>query len=170
MRLTVEAFGQKPIPMLTLDAGGRVDVVTMGGPALRARLDPRGCLVGPDGLWAELTRSGTLWTPHELLETERAAIRLPDGARLRIEPDGKVVRTERDGSVAPNTYGTLRLVGYRDEAPCAGLVLLGAFLAMMPSMAVVDGNPAMAPVPAESSCNEFRQAATEPEGDAGLGR
>jgi hypothetical protein len=169
MRLTVEAFGQKPTPMLTLNAAGRVEVVTMGGPVLRARLDPRGCLVGPDGLWAELTGAGRLWTAHELLQTEGAAIRLAEGAVLRIEPDGKVVRVERDGLVAPNAYGTLQLQGYRQEASCAGLLLLGAFLAMMPSMAVVDGNPAMAPVPAESSCNEFRHPTAPFERDGGLG-
>ena len=144
--------------MLVLHADGRVDVTTMGGPTLSARLDPRGCLVGPDGLWAELTPAGKLWTPHELLDTDGPSIRLPEGAALRITPDGTVARVERGGRAEPNPYGTLYLDGYREGASCAGLLLLGAFLTMMPSMAVVDGSPAMAPPPDGSLCSEFRQA------------
>ncbi len=42
---------------------------------------------------------------------------------------------------------------------CAGLLLLAAFMSMMPSMAVVDGHPAMAPPPDGSLCNELRPKA-----------
>jgi hypothetical protein len=153
----VRAPGQQPLRILTLDADGRVEVATLGGPALAVRLDPRGCLVGPDGLWAELTPTGGLWTPHAQLDTDGAAIVLPEGAALRITADGTVVRVERDGHIDPNARGTLYLQGYRPGVECAGLLLLAAFLTMMPSMAVVDGHPAMAPPPEGSLCNELRQ-------------
>lgn len=156
LRLAVRAPGQQPRRMLTLGTDGRVEVTTMGGPPLVARLDPRGCLVGPDGLWAELTPAGKLWTAHEVIETDAAALRLPEGASLRIDPNGMVERIEKDGTVARDAYGTIQLEGYREEATCAGVLLLGAFLSMMPSMAVVDGHPAMAPAPEGSLCNELR--------------
>ena len=156
LQLVVHAPGQQPVRMLTLDAQGSVEVASMGGPALGAHLDPRGCLVGPDGLWAELTAAGKLWTAHELIDTDGPAIRLPEGATLRINPGGMVERIEKDGRVDPNAYGTIQLEGYREDATCAGVLLLGTFLSMMPSMAVVDGHPAMAPAPEGSLCNELR--------------
>ena len=51
-----------------------------------------------------------------------------------------------------------QLEGYREDATCAGVLLLATFLSMMPSMAIVDGHPAMTPAPEGSLCNDFRQA------------
>ena len=140
--------------MASLDASGHVAVTSLGASPLAAELDPRGCLVGSDGLWAELTPTGVLWTAHDRFAVEGATIRLPEGA-LRIEPDGTVVRLRRDGSIEPSSVGLIRLDGYAEGASCAGELLLATFLAMMPSMAVSDGQPAAAPVPGDSSCGAY---------------
>ncbi len=140
--------------MLSLDVHGRLDVSSLGGPPLAAKLDPSGCLVGSDGVWAELTPSSVLWTPHERASVTDATIALRDGA-LRIEPDGGVVRLRRDGSPDVATARTIRLEGCGVEARCAGVLMLATFLAMMPSMAVSDGRPARAPVPEDSVCGAY---------------
>ena len=142
--------------MLTLGENGEVDVTTVGDPPVHAKLDSKGCLVGADGLWAELTPGGVLWTPHELFLVEGETIRLPEGA-MGVRPDGTVERIRADGSV---DAGFLSFEGYRDDARCAAKLLLVTFMAMMPSMAVSDGHPAMAPIPADSLCSQYRRAGT----------
>ena len=119
--------------------------------------------------WAELTPSGKLWTAHALLDTEGPAIRLPDGPSLRIARDGSVERVERNGEVAHSGDGRIQLEGYREESTCAGVLLLATFLSMMPSMAVVDGHPAMVPAPEGSLCNDFRQAEAQATPQTTLG-
>jgi hypothetical protein len=62
----------------------------------------------------------------------------------------------KDGSTLPESLGSFSIEGYREEARCAGMVLLATFMSMMPSMAVVDGHPARAPAPDGSRCDAFR--------------
>jgi hypothetical protein len=155
LALVVRAPNQAARRVLSLDAQGRVSVSLLG-PPLDARLHPQGCLVGPDGLWAELTPSNTIWTAHEILALDHDCIKLSLGASLCIAPDGKVSRREADGRVEPNTYGSFAIEGYREGARCGGLILLAAFMAMMPSMAVSDGVAMNAPAPADSRCAKFR--------------
>jgi hypothetical protein len=155
LALTVRAPNQAPRRVLSLDAQGAVSV-TLLGPPLTARLDPQGCLVGPDGLWVELTPSDKIWTEHEILEVDHDCIKLALGASLCIAADGKVSRHEADGRIEPNTYGSFAIEGYREGARCGGLTLLAAFMAMMPSMAVSDGVAAHAPRPADSRCARFK--------------
>ena len=139
--------------------GGEASRSCCAASPLQARLDPKGCLVGPDGLWTELSPDGSLWTQHESLPVHGATIELPTGG-LRIEPDGAVDRLGADGGI--ESAGMLVLEGYRPDAQCAGKLLVATFMAMMPSMAVVDGHPAMAPAPAGSLCNEYRSDAGSP--------
>jgi hypothetical protein len=139
------------VPLMTLDASGVLTIDAFGADPLRAKLDPRGCLVGPDGLWAELTPGNTLWTTHSTFEVDGASIRLPEST-MSIRPDGDVESVMKDGS---QPAGTLRLEGYRADARCAGVLLLGAFLETMPSMAVSDGHPAVAATPSDSRCNAY---------------
>jgi hypothetical protein len=157
LALTVGAPHQPPRRVLSLDAQGQVTISLFGNSvAPPARLDTQGCLVGPDGLWAELTPSDKIWTAHEILDVDHDCIKLALGASLCIAADGKVSRREADGRVEPNTYGSFAIEGYRDGARCGGLTLLAAFMAMMPSMAVSDGVAMKAPPPADSRCAKFR--------------
>lgn len=155
LKLLVRAPGQPPMTMLSLDASGEVSVTSFGA-SLRATLDPDGCLVGPDGLWAERSPGGTLWTAHERFQVEGEKIRLPEGT-IGIRPDGAVERSYANGTV---DAGTLSFDGYREEARCAAELLLVTFFAMMPSMAVSDGNPPLAPVPADTTCGKYRRPGT----------
>lgn len=154
MALAMTTPGRPPVRPLTLDAQGRVTVAILG-PPLYAKLDPRGCLVGPDGLWAELTPDGKLWTAHEVIDVEGTTIKLAAGAGLRIGKDGAVERIDNSGAVEPNSYGSIAVEGFRQDAPCGGLLLVAAFMSMMPSMAVSDGHPARAPAPAGSLCAAY---------------
>ncbi|HXI35306.1 MAG TPA: hypothetical protein VNH80_00160, partial [Burkholderiales bacterium] len=57
----------------------------------------------------------------------------------------------------PKDLATMAIRGYSADARCASLLLLATFMAMMPSMAVVDGHPARAPAPEGSRCAAFRR-------------
>ncbi len=78
--------------MKTLDARGKLVVTTAAGRSLDATLDARGCLIGTEGLWVELTPRGKLWTPHEVQDVNGTTIPLASGAKLRIASDGTVER------------------------------------------------------------------------------
>jgi len=154
LALVMTPPGQPARPILSLAAGGKVTISWLG-PATTATLDPRGCLVGKDGLWAELAPQDQLWTPHETFAVSGNCLPLSGGAALCVTPDGKVQRRDAKGTVEINAAGGLELVGYREEARCAGLLLVAAFTSMLPSMAVSDGHPARAPTPAGSRCTGF---------------
>ena len=62
----------------------------------------------------------------------------------------------RDRTLADlRAMGSMQIRGYREEARCAGLVLLATFMSMTPSMAAVDGHPARAPAPEGSRCTSY---------------
>ena len=146
-RLVLEVAGQRPRTVLTMDAEGGLEVAL--GPGVVARLDPRGCLYGEDGVWVEETREGQLWTLRGVTPVEDGVLRL--GARgLRIRDDGVVA--DEPPSDVPVVAGVFRFVDLRPEGRCAARILLQAWLSMMPSMAVSDGHPVELPPPADSVC------------------
>jgi hypothetical protein len=154
--LILTPTGAEPRTVLALDNKGGLDVTLFSHRSGAARLDPQGCLAGKDGLWAEWAPRDQVWTPHETLAVAGNCIHLANGRALCLAPDGKVdVRAKDEAEV--RAMGTMQLRGYRDEARCAGLMLLATFMSMMPSMAVVDGKPARAPVPEGSRCTAYHR-------------
>lgn len=144
-----------PQAILALDAGGHVTFGALPTAGRSVTLTPDGCLVGDGALWAELAPADVLWTERESFAVSRSCLAVGGGAAVCIGPDGTVERQGADGGVEPVGPGSIALVGYRPEARCAGLVLLGAFMAMMPSMASSDGHPPRSPLPAGSRCARF---------------
>jgi len=149
--LVVETPGSQPVEILSIDARGVLHGGLAGGQRELARLDGRGCLTGNDGVWVELTSGGDLWTLRRVFAVDGEAL-LVGGKRVRIAPDGTISFTGPDGAPLDDQYGSFRLTGYRPEAACAGRILLVTGLSMMPSMAVVDGNPRTLPPPEDSLC------------------
>jgi len=149
------ASAQPPQPILTLDAGGRVVVNAFPTSARGATLTPDGCLVGDDGLWAELAPDGVLWTARESYAASGSCLAVGGHASVCVRPDGIVERRESDGRTEPVAGGSMAFTDNRPEARCAALVMLGAFMSMMPSMAVSDGHPPRVPAPAGSRCTRF---------------
>jgi quercetin dioxygenase-like cupin family protein len=147
----------RPHALLDLEPDGSLHVHGFGS-SLEARIDAKGCLHGPDGLWAELTPSGALWTPHELLRAEPDALRMPNGVRHVFATDGSVMRVEADGTRGTREYGGVRFRGYGRSAHCSAVLMYAAMLSMMPSMAVVDGVARRAPPPPDSRCTPPKPA------------
>jgi hypothetical protein len=155
MRLMLEVEGGPPAPAVSLDATGGFRTALTGADPV-AQLDPRGCMVGEDGVWVELAPDGSLWTLRERTPTERGRAAFT-GRPLAIETDGSV-RAD-DGKVIA------RLDGYRPEGLCVGLLLVQAFRAMMPSMAIVDGRPVELPPPEPSACPDRHRRGAGLPGD-----
>lgn len=149
--LVVETPGSQPVEILSVDARGVLRGGPAGGQPELARLDGRGCLTGDDGVWVELTSGGELWTLRQVFAVDGETL-LVGGKRARIAPDGSISFTGPDGATLDDRYGSFRLTGYRPEAACAARILLVTYLSMMPSMAVVDGNPRTLPPPEDSLC------------------
>lgn len=137
--------------LLRLESDGRVHVQGFGT-SLDARIDAQGCLHGPDGLWAELTPSGSVWTPHALMRADASSLWMPDGVRHEFGSDGRVTRVEANGERATGEYGSVWIPGYRPDAHCSAVLLYTAMLSMMPSMAVVDGVARREPPPPDARC------------------
>lgn len=133
LSLVLDTPDGKTIEVLSLDPDGNLRGALSGTKPV-ARFDSRGCLAGPDGVWVEQTRSATLWTQRATVDVGECFLKMPDRT-LTILPDGKV----QAGDEA--LVGTFRFVGYDGRSCCAARILLQAFLSMMPSMAVSDGNP-----------------------------
>lgn len=161
MSLVIHAPGGRELELLTLEADGRVLAQGFGS-SLEARIDAQGCLRGPDGLWAELTPSGSVWTPHALMQADTTGLRLPDGVRHELAADGHFTRIEADGTRASGEYGRVGLRGYRHEAQCSAVLLYTAMLSMMPSMAVVDGVARREPPPTDTRCAATAAVEVEP--------
>jgi hypothetical protein len=154
--LVLTPTGAESRTVLSLDAKGQLDVTLFSHRSGAATLDAQGCLAGRDGLWAEWAPHDQVWTPHETLAVAGNCILLANGRALCLAADGKVeVRAKDEADV--RAMGTMQLRGYRDEARCAGLMLLATFMSMMPSMAVVDGKPARAPAPEGSRCTAYHR-------------
>jgi hypothetical protein len=154
--LVVTPTGAEPRTVLALDDKGHLDVTLFSHRSGAATLDVQGCLAGKDGLWAEWAPRDQVWTPHETLAVSGNCIQLANGRALCLAADGRVeVRAKDEADV--RAMGTMQIRGYRDEARCAGLVLLATFMSMMPSMAAVDGHPARAPAPEGSRCTAYHR-------------
>jgi hypothetical protein len=154
--LILTPTGAEPRTVLALDDKGHLDVSLFSHRSGAATLDSQGCLAGRDGLWAEWTPRDQVWTPHETLAVAGNCIQLANGRALCLAADGKVdVRAKDEAEV--KAMGTMQIRGYRGEARCASLVLLATFMSMMPSMAVVDGQPAHAPAPEGSRCTAYHR-------------
>ena len=147
LRLVLERPGERALTVLRLRPDGGLEVPLAAGSV--ARLDPRGCLWAADGVWVEETREGDLWTLRGITEVREGGLRI--GERLlRIRDDGAVADDPPQPPVPG--VGTFRFEGYGPDAACAARILLQAWLAMMPSMAVSDGHPVALPPPAASVC------------------
>ena len=140
---------------LALDATGTVKESLLGTPKDVARLDPRGCLVSPDGVEIELERGSRLWTPYVSLPFTGSTLDLGDGRALRISANGVVETLDAVGGVEKRTHGGLAFKGYNERAACAATMLLAMSMMMMPSMASVDGHPVTRPAPEDSVCPEL---------------
>jgi len=152
LRLVVSAPGQDATLAPMLDARGDLRTGLTGPGKAVARLDPRGCLVGPDGVWVEVLPNGDVWTPREIIDLDGPLLRRPPASTLRITKGWAVETLSASGEVQSTPYGSLRFEGYRDEARCAAQVLLATFAGMTPGMAVVDGNAIRLPRPEGSNC------------------
>jgi hypothetical protein len=152
--LVVTPIGAEPRTVLALDDKGRLDVSMFRHRSGAAKLDTQGCLAGSDGLWAEWAPRDQVWTPHETLAVAGNCIMLANGHTLCLAADGKVELRATDLADV-RAMGSMQIRGYRDEARCAGLVLLATFMSMTPSMAAVDGHPARAPAPEGSRCTSY---------------
>jgi hypothetical protein len=158
LALTVRAPAAPPRAIISLDAEGNVSVSLLPGQSLAAVLTGDGCLADSDGLWAEWAPGDRLWTAHETWKVaSKSCLALAGGATLCLQPDGRVMQREANGAATSDVWGTMQIVGYDQRAACAGLLLLGTFLALTPSMAVVDGRPVVAPAPTGSRCARFRR-------------
>jgi hypothetical protein len=155
-RTPLPVAGSEPSTALSLDDKGRLDISMFRHMSNAATLDPRGCLAGTDGLWAEWAPGDQIWTPHETFAVSANCIVLATGRSLCVAADGKVEVRTPDPADA-RAMGSLQIRGYRDDARCAGLVLLATFLSMTPSMAVSDGQPARAPAPDGSRCTAYHR-------------
>jgi hypothetical protein len=154
--LVVTPFGAEPHTVLALDDKGRLDVSMFRHRSGAAKLDTQGCLAGSDGLWAEWAPRDQVWTPHETLAVAGNCITLANGRALCLAADGKVELRATDLADL-RAMGSMQIRGYREEARCAGFVLLATFMSMTPSMAVVDGHPARAPAPDGSRCTSYQR-------------
>lgn len=149
-------IGTEPLTALSLDDKGRLDISMFRHMSNAATLDPQGCLAGTDGLWAEWAPGDQIWTPHETFAVSANCIRFANGRTLCIAADGKVEVRTPDPAEA-RAMGPMQIRGYRDDARCAGLMLLATFMSMTPSMAVSDGQPARAPAPDGSRCTAYHR-------------
>jgi len=149
LKLVLDTPDGKTLEVLSLDDDGNLRVALSGTNPV-ARFDSRGCLVGPDGVWVEQTRSGTLWTQRTSVDVGECFLKMPDRT-LTILPDGMV----QAGDEA--LVGTFRFVGFDRRSCCAARILLQTFLSMMPSMAVSDGNPQVLPRPENSVCPDLHR-------------
>jgi len=154
--LVVTPVGAEPRTVLALDDQGRLDVSMFRHRSGAAKLDTQGCLAGSDGLWAEWTPRDQVWTPHETLTVAGNCIVLANGHALCLAADGRVELRAMDLADV-RAMGSMQIRGYREEARCAGLVLLATFMSMTPSMAAVDGHPARAPAPDGSRCTAYQR-------------
>jgi hypothetical protein len=139
-----------PNPMYTVvsaTADGTLRMGLPGAPGVTAKIDGRGCVIGADGVWAELTSDGNLWTTHEILKVVGGAIQLAGGRSARIASDGSIQFLAADGKIEPNTYGAFSFEGFRAETGCAAMLLFAVYMASVPSMAVVDGAKPLPPPP-----------------------
>ncbi len=164
--MVLEKDGERPRTVLSMDETGSVSVALAAGEV--ARLDPRGCLYGPDGVWVEETRDGRLWTLRGVTPLVDGVLQL--GARgLQIRDDGLVVEVP-PAQPAGIDVGTFRFTGLQPSGRCAARILLQAWLLMMPSMAVSDGNPVKLAPPADSVCPDRHEPLSTivPATDAGL--
>ena len=152
--LVVTPFGAEPRTVLALDDKGRLDVSMFRHRSGAAKLDTQGCLAGSDGLWAEWAPRDQVWTPHETLAVAGHCTMLPNDRALCLAADGRVELRATDVADL-RAMGSMQIRGYREEARCAGLVLLATFMSMTPSMAAVDGHPARAPAPEGSRCTSY---------------
>ena len=152
--LVVTPFGAEPRTVLALDDKGRLDVSMFRHRSGAAKLDTQGCLAGSDGLWAEWAPRDQVWTPHETLAVAGNCIMLPNDRALCLAADGRVELRATDVADL-RAMGSMQIRGYREEARCAGLVLLATFMSMTPNMAAVDGHPARAPAPEGSRCTSY---------------
>jgi hypothetical protein len=154
--LVVTPAGAEPRTVLALDARGRLDVSMFRHRSGAATLDTQGCLAGTDGLWAEWTARDQVWTPHETLAVAGNCMTLADGRALCLATDGKVELRAMDLADV-RAMGSMQIRGYREEARCAGLVLLATFMSLTPNMAAVDGHAAPAPAPEGSRCTAYQR-------------
>src|SRR4051794_8886889 len=154
--LVVTPSGAAPRTVLALDDKGRLDVSMFRHRSGAATLDTQGCLAGTDGLWAEWTARDQVWTPHETLAVAGNCMTLADGRALCLATDGKVELRAMDLADV-RAMGSMQIRGYREEARCAGLVLLATFMSLTPNMAAVDGHAAPAPAPEGSRCTAYQR-------------
>src|SRR5262245_43029669 len=112
--------------VLSFDAKGSLDVSFIERKPGMAKLDPQGCLVGPDGLWAEWAPHDKLWTPHETLDVSGSCLVPRNGRTLCIGNDGKIEVRAKDADQV-NAQGAMAIRGYRPEARCTGLMLVATF-------------------------------------------
>lgn len=151
------ASGQRA-SLISVDGNGRIVIPLMamgsGAGGQESRLDSRGCLVGPGGVWVDQTARGVLWTLRQEMTTRTCAIQVGPSRWLEIGEDGNVTSPEEREAKTPPT---MRFLGYKPEACCAARLLLAAFLSMMPSMAVSDGNPVALEPPKDSACPELKK-------------
>lgn len=151
MKLVATAKGIGTSTAVALDAQGNFSTGFSPGETV-ARYYPQGCLIGSDGPWVDLTPAGELWTLREMMKVDGDEIGLSNKRRLRIQPDGLIVTIDAQGRLEDNEHSSLRFVGYTPQARCCAQVLLTAYLAMMPSMAVSDGVAKTLPPPQDSIC------------------
>ncbi len=147
----------EPRTILSLDAKGSLDVSFIDHKPGVARLDQQGCLVGGDGLWAEWAPHDKLWTPHTMLDVAGDCLAMTATRSLCIAGDGKIETLAKNEPPPPADLATMAIRGYGADARCASMLLLATFTSMMPSMAVVDGEPARVPAPEGSRCSAFRR-------------
>lgn len=155
MTLTMGPGGRR-MPFMSLDDQGDLRTVLSGGlgPKDRviARLDPRGCVAGDDGVWVERTRTGTHWTLRGQFDVQGARLMAPRPLEVQSNGDVYVILETAEASTPMAHFD-----GYRPEGECAALLLLTTWLSMMPSMAVVDGSPIELPPPDPSVCPDLHQ-------------
>ena len=103
------------------------------------------------GYAAEWAPRDQVWTPHERWLWPAIASCSRTTARSASRPMAGW-NFARPTWLTCGRWVSMQIRGYREEARCAGLVLLATFMSMTPSMAAVDGHPARAPAPEGSRC------------------
>lgn len=120
-----------------------------------AQLHSDGCLIGFDQskdkreVWVERTSRGKFWTQHQEFSLQDERLKLGNHD-LWIDTQGKVVKITDDKREPTGIVFS----GYRPEGRCAAQMLLVAYMAMLPSMAVADGVARELPSPKHSLCRK----------------
>ncbi|GEM_PF-2910315 len=146
-----------PAYAMVLDEDGKVRMPLLSaslGLAEYPFLDSRGCIGTAFDVWADQTKGGTIWTIRQEMKTTECGMQLAT-AWLMIDKDG-VVRRQKGPKTGPDPSQppTLKFEGFTPKACCAARLMLAAYMGMMPSMAVSDGNPIKLAPPKNSACPE----------------